>query len=140
MVDYGDVDFKVTFEGTEVGDHTSVSIERVTSSNQTITSSGTRNRKNRRSTGVTVTFDMLDFAEDQEKYLIVRDMLLIRQRIETATISSQKRWQNGQEYVEQKTFLSGSVDVSDSWGVDDDWTRSVTVNFDEMILNEPILL
>jgi len=140
MVDYGDVDFKVFFEGIEVGDHTSVSIERITSSNNTVTSSGTRNRKNRKSTGVTVTFDGLDFAEDEEKYLAVREMILIRERIEECVIQGQKRWQNGQEYLDPKTFLSGSVDVSESWGVDDDWTRSITVTFDKRIINDPIKL
>nr|WP_302577940.1 hypothetical protein [Methanobrevibacter arboriphilus] len=140
MVDYGDVGFAVTFEGIEVGDHTSVSIEPIVTSSNTTTSSGVRNRKNKKASGFTVTFEGLDFAEDEKKYLAIRDMILKRQRIEECTISSQKRWQNGVEYIESTNYISGTVDVSRTWGVDDDWTRTITVNFDKEVLNDPIKL
>lgn len=140
MVDYGSEEFLVSFEGYNVGDQISVSIEEVTTTGNITTSNGVRNRKNRKATGVTVKFEHLDFAENEEIYFAIKDMLLVRQRVESCTVMCQKRLQNGREYIESTTYLSGSVDVSDSWGLDDDWKRSTTVNFDKKVINDPIFL
>jgi hypothetical protein len=140
MVNYGAKDFKVFFDDIEVGDHVDFSAEPMKSVSNKETSSGVRNIKNDENKGQTLSFNGLDFANDEETYMKVREMVIVNGYIENIVVQSTRRWQNGQEFIESFLFKSNSVIPTRNWSVTDDWTRALSVSSDTEILLDPVLI
>lgn len=148
MTDYGAKKFDVYF-GTDpdddnglikCGHQISVKIDPQAQQNSQDTSDGSIQMVNRMNESVDVTFEGLDFAQNEEEFLALQQMIEINKIVPIGIIVSQNRFKNGKEYIKRQVFYDGTVVPSESWSPGDDWQRSLPVKFSKQDPSKIIML
>jgi hypothetical protein len=140
MAEFGDVGFGVFFDGIEVGDGTGFTDSPNASVTTQETWSALRNRINKRNKGGEISIDRLDFNDTFEIREKLEEMIIDNKYINQIVQRSQKRDNDGKEFIQTYIYSDCSVITERSFSVTDDWTQGIKVTYEKREREKNILI